>query len=202
MDSDISHVGPDERLVCYFEDGSFSVIPSSAMVPFSPEKEPFLSYVRNIRRFTNDLGVMRAVRFWESAQVPEGFKWLAPASTGSETARGQREAVAETKTAPISPTLHNASPTKKGRTVKSSMNKTTRRKVSRITMRTTPRGGEKRKKRETTTMTTTASAAAESLASPSPAHGASIVLRSLTLRKRFDHLAHLLPKCVINTRIF
>lgn len=45
-------------------------------MPFSPDKEPFLSYARNIRRFTGDLGVARAVRFWSSGEIPEGFKWL------------------------------------------------------------------------------------------------------------------------------
>lgn len=46
------------------------------MIPFCPEKEPFVSYARNIRRFTSDLGVSRAVRYYMDGFVPEGFKWL------------------------------------------------------------------------------------------------------------------------------
>lgn len=76
MDSDLPPPSPSERLVCYFEDGSYSVVPRGAMVPFVPEGEPFRSYARNYRRFVSDEGVVRALRFWREGLVPEGFKWL------------------------------------------------------------------------------------------------------------------------------
>lgn len=53
-----------------------SVVPESAMVPFCPGREPFQSYTRHVRRFTSDLGVSRAVRYWQAGIIPEGFKWL------------------------------------------------------------------------------------------------------------------------------
>lgn len=56
--------------------GHSSVVPGSAMVPFCPGREPFQSYARNVRRFTSDLGVSRAVRYWQTGTIPEGFKWL------------------------------------------------------------------------------------------------------------------------------
>lgn len=46
------------------------------MVPFCPEKEPFISYARNIRRFVGDLGVARAVQYYSQGIIPEGFRWL------------------------------------------------------------------------------------------------------------------------------
>lgn len=46
------------------------------MVPFCPGREPFQSYARNVRRFAGDLGVSRAVRYWQTGAIPEGFKWL------------------------------------------------------------------------------------------------------------------------------
>ena len=46
------------------------------MVPFHPDREPYLSYARNVKRFIGDLGVARAVRYWNEGIIPEGFKWL------------------------------------------------------------------------------------------------------------------------------
>lgn len=54
------------------------MVPASAIIPFCPEKEPFVSYAKNIRRFTSDLGVSRALAFWNDGIVPSGFKWLLP----------------------------------------------------------------------------------------------------------------------------
>ena len=52
------------------------------MVPFCPEKEPFQSYARNIRRFAGDLGVTRAVQYYREGVIPDGFKWLRLIETG------------------------------------------------------------------------------------------------------------------------
>lgn len=46
------------------------------MVPFAPDKEPYISYFKNIKRFNEDLGVERAVKFYKNGTIPEGFKWL------------------------------------------------------------------------------------------------------------------------------
>ena len=72
----MQNVCPDEQLVCYFEDCSFSVVPKSAMVPFSPETEPYLSYARSIKRFLNDSAVILATNYWYLGEIPENFKWL------------------------------------------------------------------------------------------------------------------------------
>ncbi|PJF16640.1 hypothetical protein PSACC_03553 [Paramicrosporidium saccamoebae] len=102
MDSTVCGVLPAECLVCYFEDASFSVVPRNAVVPFSPEREPYLSYARNIRRFVGDLGVARAGRFWTAGEIPEGFKWLRLLETGfvEPDAKPTETVVEKVKTTP------------------------------------------------------------------------------------------------------
>jgi len=76
MDGAINPITHEERLVCYFEDSSFSVVPVSAIIPFSPLSEPYLSYSRTVRRFTGDPGIVRATLYWRDGTVPPTFKWL------------------------------------------------------------------------------------------------------------------------------
>lgn len=76
MDSSITRVGSDEHLVCYFEDGSFSVVPKTALLPFSPEEEPYLAYKRTSKKFSQDAAVQRATVYWENGTIPITFKWL------------------------------------------------------------------------------------------------------------------------------
>jgi len=58
------------------------MVPRTAMVPFHPDREPYLSYARNVKRFIGDFGVARAVRYWNEGIIPEGFKWLRLMETG------------------------------------------------------------------------------------------------------------------------
>jgi hypothetical protein len=77
MDSDIKSIASDESLVCYFEDGSFSVVPKTALVPFCPDHEPYVSYAKKVKRFFNDAAIIKATAYWNSGEIPSTFKWLA-----------------------------------------------------------------------------------------------------------------------------
>ena len=77
MDSDIKSISSDESLVCYFEDGSFSVVPKTALVPFCPDHEPYVSYAKKVKRFFNDAAIIKATAYWNSGEIPSTFKWLA-----------------------------------------------------------------------------------------------------------------------------
>lgn len=76
MDSDFSTILATEQLVCYFEDGSFSVVPKMALAPFHPSHEPYTSYARSVKRFLNDEAVAKALRYWNDGEIPANFKWL------------------------------------------------------------------------------------------------------------------------------
>jgi len=72
---------PDENeiLVCYFEDGSFSVIPESDSVPFSLNSTPYTKYISdpNISTaFKNDNAVKLAKLYLETGEIPSTFFWL------------------------------------------------------------------------------------------------------------------------------
>jgi len=69
----------NEILVCYFEDGSFSVIPESDSVPFSPNIPPYTKYLAdpNISQaFKNDKAVKLAKLYLETGEIPSTFLWL------------------------------------------------------------------------------------------------------------------------------
>jgi len=69
----------DEILVCYFEDGSFSVIPESDSVPFSLNTTPYTKYLSdpNISTaFKNDKAVKLAKLYLETGEIPSTFLWL------------------------------------------------------------------------------------------------------------------------------
>jgi len=69
----------NEILVCYFEDGSFSVIPESDSVPFSLTSSPYTKYISdpNISTaFKNDNAVKLAKLYLETGEIPSTFLWL------------------------------------------------------------------------------------------------------------------------------
>jgi hypothetical protein len=69
----------NEILVCYFEDGSFSVIPESDSVPFNPTTAPYTKYLNdpNISfAFKNDKAVKLAKLYLETGELPSSFLWL------------------------------------------------------------------------------------------------------------------------------
>lgn len=75
-----------DLVVCYFEDGSFSVVPEDAIRAFNVEKEPFVSYRSHPeygRRFVTDRAVIRALKFCTEGMVPLSFTWL-HSSAGSD----------------------------------------------------------------------------------------------------------------------
>lgn len=70
---------PDEIVVCYFEDGSFSVVPQSAMQPFSLKSGLYVKYRNDPelgQSFLQDRAVLRATKFWAEGIVPQAFSWL------------------------------------------------------------------------------------------------------------------------------
>ena len=79
-------VNGTDLVVCYFEDGSFSVVPESAIKPFSPSREPFTLYQKDPatrKVFLTDRAVIRATKFCTDGIVPLAFTWLHP-NTGTD----------------------------------------------------------------------------------------------------------------------
>ncbi|ORX96661.1 hypothetical protein K493DRAFT_336818 [Basidiobolus meristosporus CBS 931.73] len=78
MENDIQEPGKGEHLVCYFEDGSFSIVPETEIAPFSPVLPPYTNYLRGVNAdaFLNDKAVMLATLYWETGIVPPTFTWV------------------------------------------------------------------------------------------------------------------------------
>ncbi|KAJ3100530.1 hypothetical protein HDU97_002166 [Phlyctochytrium planicorne] len=76
--NEITEPKDGEYLVCYFEDGSFSVIPESDAVPFSPLIPPYTLYVAGAdgQDFKSDNAVKLATQYWETGIPPPSFVWL------------------------------------------------------------------------------------------------------------------------------
>ncbi|ORX48107.1 hypothetical protein BCR36DRAFT_294191 [Piromyces finnis] len=69
----------NEILVCYFEDGSFSVINETDSLPFSLNTSPYTKYLAdpNISQaFKNDKAVKLAKLYLETGEIPSTFLWL------------------------------------------------------------------------------------------------------------------------------
>ena len=72
-------IGSSDLVVCYFEDGSFSVVPQNAVKPFSTSSDPFKMYIRHPEikhTFLSDRAVIRATKFIRDGIVPLSFSWL------------------------------------------------------------------------------------------------------------------------------
>jgi hypothetical protein len=96
--------GSDEIVVCYFEDGSFSVVPQTAIQPFSLKNGLYLKYKNDSRigqAFLQDRAVLRATRFCIEGTVPQAFSWLTTTSNGSR-AKEQVNAGEEAFSQPVS----------------------------------------------------------------------------------------------------
>ncbi|KAK9767405.1 hypothetical protein K7432_002849 [Basidiobolus ranarum] len=78
MENDIQEPKKGEHLVCYFEDGSFSIVPETEAVSFSPVLPPYTNYLRgsNADAFLKDKAVMLATLYWETGIVPPTFTWV------------------------------------------------------------------------------------------------------------------------------
>lgn len=74
-DIDPNDITIGKHLVCYFEDGSYSIVSELELLPFCPSEQPYLSYL-DYPAFLNDKAVKLANRYWEYGHVPETFKWL------------------------------------------------------------------------------------------------------------------------------
>ncbi|KAJ1970249.1 hypothetical protein IWQ62_000076 [Dispira parvispora] len=69
---------PNEHLVCYFEDGSYSVVPETDTRPFDPHRSPYTEYLQgpNSHAFKYDRAVQLATLYFEFAQAPGTFLWI------------------------------------------------------------------------------------------------------------------------------
>ncbi|KAI8837526.1 hypothetical protein BC829DRAFT_455428 [Chytridium lagenaria] len=78
VDSDVTEPKDGEYLVCYFEDGSFSIIPETDAVPFNPLRPPYTLYVSGPDgpQFKADNAVRLATQFWDTGIPPPSFRWL------------------------------------------------------------------------------------------------------------------------------
>lgn len=74
-DIDSNDLTMGKHLVCYFEDGSYSIVSELELLPFCPSEQPYLSYL-DYSDFLHDKAVMLANRYWEYGNIPETFKWL------------------------------------------------------------------------------------------------------------------------------
>lgn len=75
MGADIPALRPGEVLVCYFEDGSHSVVHDKDLKSFCPGEEPFLSY-QSMEKFISDRAIQFAMRYYVSGEAPDSFRWL------------------------------------------------------------------------------------------------------------------------------
>ncbi|CAG8576721.1 7827_t:CDS:2, partial [Scutellospora calospora] len=78
MDSDVQYPSDGESLVCYFEDGSYSIVPEKDQKPFDPKVEPYTTYMEgpNSEAFQKDKAVTLATLYFEKGMVPPVFKWI------------------------------------------------------------------------------------------------------------------------------
>ncbi|KAF0492643.1 hypothetical protein F8M41_021575 [Gigaspora margarita] len=78
MDNDVQYPSDGESLVCYFEDGSYSIVPEKDQKPFDPKIEPYTTYMEgpNSEAFQKDKAVTLATLYFEKGVVPPVFKWI------------------------------------------------------------------------------------------------------------------------------
>ncbi|KAJ1982803.1 hypothetical protein H4R35_000162 [Dimargaris xerosporica] len=70
--------GKGEYLVCYFEDGSYSIVSKRDTRPFSPSLPPYSAYRYgpHSHEFKHDRGVQLATLYHEMAMAPDTFAWI------------------------------------------------------------------------------------------------------------------------------
>jgi hypothetical protein len=78
MDYDVQYPTEGENVVCYFEDGSFSIVPEKDQLPFDPKGPPYTTYIEgpNASNFQKDKAVTLATNYFEKGVIPQSFKWL------------------------------------------------------------------------------------------------------------------------------
>lgn len=58
------------------------MVPKTALVPFSPDHEPYTTYAKTVRKFFSDAAIVRATGYWTTGEIPVAFKWLAMLEQG------------------------------------------------------------------------------------------------------------------------
>lgn len=65
----------NDILVCYFEDASYSAVKTTEITPFTRDKEPFVSYLKN-KAFLKTRGAKNMLSYIDENKIPGKFKWL------------------------------------------------------------------------------------------------------------------------------
>ncbi len=78
MDYDVPYPAEGENVVCYFEDGSYSIVSEKDQLPFDPKYPPYTKYMEgpNALNFQKDKAVTLATLYFEKGVIPQSFKWL------------------------------------------------------------------------------------------------------------------------------
>ncbi|KAJ1656301.1 hypothetical protein IWQ61_004099 [Dispira simplex] len=99
---------PGEHLVCYFEDGSYSVVPETDTRPFDPHYSPYTEYLQgpNSHAFKYDRAVQLATLYFEFAQAPDTFLWICD----DERYDSALNPLRTTGEKPVSTIAHDAAP--------------------------------------------------------------------------------------------
>ncbi|RIA88885.1 hypothetical protein C1645_222391 [Glomus cerebriforme] len=90
MDYDVQYPAGGENVVCYFEDGSFSIVPEKDQLPFDPKGPPYTTYINgpNASSFQKDKAVALATLYFEKGIIPQSFKWLHKEDGGTSMGGG------------------------------------------------------------------------------------------------------------------
>ncbi|KAI8922852.1 hypothetical protein BC831DRAFT_514730 [Entophlyctis helioformis] len=109
VESDVDQPGPGQCLVCYFEDGSFSVVAESDTLPLCPFQAPYTSYVAgpSADAFRKDKAVVLATLYWETGSFPPYFSWLNTAPREKRT-RSLSLCLADPELLPLAPSAPSA----------------------------------------------------------------------------------------------
>ncbi|KAJ3187808.1 Histone-lysine N-methyltransferase set9 [Gaertneriomyces sp. JEL0708] len=65
---------PEQRIVCYFAGNSYGVVDVDDLRLFIPGEEPYTTF-QKIPRFSKDIAVKRAEKFFETGEVPMKHRW-------------------------------------------------------------------------------------------------------------------------------
>lgn len=63
-------------------------MPKTALVPFSPDHDPYTAYAKTVRKFFSDAAIVRATAYWTTGEIPVAFKWLAMLEQGRSPSAG------------------------------------------------------------------------------------------------------------------
>ncbi|KAI9017510.1 hypothetical protein BC832DRAFT_33687 [Gaertneriomyces semiglobifer] len=111
---------PEQRIVCYFAGNSYGVVDVDDLRLFIPGEEPYTTF-QKVPRFSNDIAVKRAEKFFETGEVPMKHRWpkwgtaqdalRSPSMTWEQPSGGSNEKSGRATQRRKSPKLNNADAT-------------------------------------------------------------------------------------------